>query len=91
MSSRLTLQAIPSLTLLALVGFAAACNGSEPIDTSDSDSTVVWHPGNRPLLGVGGDEAQGFLRLEAVSGIDDGLSLAPGQQARLSLQAQLMH
>lgn len=61
------------------------------IDTSDSDSTVVWHPGNRPLLGVGGDEAQGFLRLEAVSGIDDGLSLAPGQQARLSLQAQLMH
>lgn len=61
------------------------------IDTGDSDSTVVWHPGSRPLLGVGGDEAMGFLRVEAASGVDDCLSLAPGQHASLSLQASLVH
>jgi D-hexose-6-phosphate mutarotase len=61
------------------------------IDTGDSDSTVVWHPGSRPLLGVGGEEAMGFLRVEAASGVDDCLSLAPGQHASLSLQATLVH
>lgn len=60
------------------------------IDLADSENTVIWHPGSRPLLGVGGHEANGFLRVEAASGVDDCLSLAPGQQARLSLQAQLM-
>lgn len=61
------------------------------IDTRDSLNTAIWHPGSRPLLGVGGSEAMGFLRVEAVSGVDDCLSLAPGQQARLSLQAHLVH
>jgi D-hexose-6-phosphate mutarotase len=61
------------------------------IDTRDSLNTAIWHPGSRPLLGVGGNEAMGFLRVEAVSGVDDCLSLAPGQQARLSLQAHLVH
>jgi D-hexose-6-phosphate mutarotase len=60
------------------------------IDASDSASTAVWHPGGRPLLGVAGSEAAGFVRVEAVSGIDDCLSLAPGQQARVSLQASLV-
>jgi D-hexose-6-phosphate mutarotase len=60
------------------------------IDTGDSANTIVWHPGSRPLLGVGGNEAMGFVRVEAASGVDDDLSLAPGQQARLSLQANLM-
>jgi D-hexose-6-phosphate mutarotase len=61
------------------------------IDTGDSANTSVWHPGSRPLLGVAGAEAMGFLRLEAASGASDGLSLAPGQQARLSLQAHMVH
>lgn len=61
------------------------------IDTGDSASTVVWHPGSRPLLGVGGGEASGFVRVEAASSAADSFSLAPGQQARLSLQAHLVH
>lgn len=60
------------------------------IDTHDSANTAVWHPGSRPLLGVAGHEAMGFVRVEAMSGADEGLSLAPGQQARLSLQASLV-
>lgn len=61
------------------------------IGALDSVCTAVWHPGNRPLLGVGGNEASGFVRVEAVSGVDDRLSLAPGQSASLSLQAHLVH
>ncbi|KAF1060874.1 MAG: hypothetical protein GAK45_02395 [Pseudomonas citronellolis] len=57
------------------------------IDTSDSDDTVVWHPGNRPLMGVSGRESQGFVCVEAASGSGEGLSLAPGQRAQLRLQA----
>lgn len=60
------------------------------IDAGDSLSTAIWHPGSRPLLGVGGSEAAGFVRVEAVSGANDALSLAPGQRARLSLQANLV-
>ncbi|MDH0304637.1 MULTISPECIES: D-hexose-6-phosphate mutarotase [unclassified Pseudomonas] len=57
------------------------------IDTGDSDDTVVWHPGNRPLMGVTGRECQGFVCVEAASGSDEGLSLAPGERAHLRLQA----
>lgn len=57
------------------------------IDTGDSPSTVVWHPGSRPLLGVGGNEATGFVRVEAAVG--DSFSLAPGQQTQIRLQACL--
>jgi len=32
----------------------------------------------------------GFVRVEAMSGVDEGVSLAPGQQARLSLQVSLV-
>ncbi|MDZ5605160.1 D-hexose-6-phosphate mutarotase [Pseudomonas sp. RP23018S] len=57
------------------------------IDTSDGDDTVVWHPGSRPLVGVTGREARGFVCVEAASGCNEGLSLAPGEQAQLRLQA----
>lgn len=57
------------------------------IDTGDSDDTVVWHPGNRPLMGVTGRECQRFVCVEAASGGGEGLSLAPGQRAHLRLQA----
>ncbi|AIR89671.1 aldose epimerase [Pseudomonas cremoricolorata] len=57
------------------------------IDTSDSDDTVVWHPGSRPLVGVTGREARGFVCVEAASGCNEALSLAPGEQAHLRLQA----
>jgi len=61
------------------------------IDTVDSDDTVIWHPGSRPLMGVSGKESQGFLCVEATSGSQDNLSLAPGEQAHLSLQARLLN
>ena len=57
------------------------------IDSGDSDDTVVWHPGKRPLVGVSGRECQRFVCVEIASGSGEGLSLAPGQQAHLSLQA----
>ncbi|RAU46942.1 MULTISPECIES: D-hexose-6-phosphate mutarotase [unclassified Pseudomonas] len=60
------------------------------IDTHDSVNTAVWHPGSRPLLGVTGHEAAEFVRVEAASGVGDCLHLAPGQRARLSLQASLV-
>ncbi len=60
------------------------------IETADSDDTVVWHPGSRPLMGVMGNESQGFLCVEATSGSQDNLSLAPGEKAHLSLQARLL-
>jgi len=59
------------------------------IDTGDSASTVVWHPGSRPLMGVTGNETSGFICVEAASGGSD--CLAPGEQAHLSLQARLVH
>ncbi|WP_136477919.1 D-hexose-6-phosphate mutarotase [Pseudomonas sp. DG56-2] len=59
------------------------------IDTGDSENTIVWHPGNRPLLGVSSSETLGFVCVEAASGSSDSLSLAPGEQAHLRLQAQL--
>lgn len=60
------------------------------IDTCDSANTAVWHPGSRPLLGVAGHEVAGFVRVEAACGVEDCMSLAPGQQARLSLQVSLV-
>ncbi|MDO7928824.1 D-hexose-6-phosphate mutarotase [Pseudomonas sp. KFB-139] len=59
------------------------------IDTSDSPSTVVWHPGSRPLLGVCGSEASGFVRVEATSCESEHGSLEPGEQAQIRLQACL--
>ncbi|MCY1309534.1 hypothetical protein D9M70_596380 [compost metagenome] len=61
------------------------------IDTGDSQDTVVWHPGSRPLMGVSGSESLGFVCIEAASGSSDSLSLAPGEQAHLKLQAQLFN
>ncbi|WP_341522828.1 D-hexose-6-phosphate mutarotase [Pseudomonas sp. G.S.17] len=61
------------------------------IDTGDSANTVVWHPGKRPLMGVAGSEAGGFVCVEAASGGSESLSLAPGERAELSLQAYLVH
>ncbi|EPJ80759.1 D-hexose-6-phosphate mutarotase [Pseudomonas sp. CFII64] len=61
------------------------------IDTGDSANTVIWHPGNRPLMGVAGSEAGGFVCVEAASGGSESLSLAPGERAELSLQAYLVH
>ncbi|MGV2833490.1 D-hexose-6-phosphate mutarotase [Pseudomonas shirazensis] len=61
------------------------------IDTGDSDDTVVWHPGSRPLMGVSGRESQRFVCVEAASGSTAGLSLAPGEQAHLSLQAHRLN
>lgn len=61
------------------------------IDTGDSTSTVVWHPGRRPLMGVAGSEASEFVCVEATAGGGDSLSLAPGEHAELSLQAYLVH
>lgn len=61
------------------------------IDTGSSAGTAVWHPGSRPLLGVSGIESTGFVRVEAVCGSGEGQGLRPGQQASLSLQAQLAH
>jgi D-hexose-6-phosphate mutarotase len=61
------------------------------IDTGDNQDTVVWHPGSRPLMGVSGIESQGFVCIEAASGSSDSLSLAPGEQAHLTLQAQLFN
>ena len=48
------------------------------IDMGDSEDTVVWHPGSRPLMGVSGSETLGFVCVEATSGHNDSLSLAPG-------------
>jgi D-hexose-6-phosphate mutarotase len=59
------------------------------IDTGDSANTVVWHPGSRPLMGVAGHEASGFVCVQAASADSD--SLAPGERAELSLQAYLVH
>ena len=59
--------------------------------TGDSDDTVVWHPGSRPLMGVSGRESQRFVCVEAASGSTAGLSLAPGEQAHLSLQAHRLN
>ncbi|WP_122665390.1 D-hexose-6-phosphate mutarotase [Pseudomonas viridiflava] len=61
------------------------------INSGANASTVVWHPGSRPLLGVAGKEASGFVCVEAASGGDESLSLAPGEQVELSLQACLLH
>jgi D-hexose-6-phosphate mutarotase len=61
------------------------------ITSGDSANTIVWHPGNRPLLGVAGNEATGFVCVEAASGSDESLRLAPGERAELSLQACLVH
>jgi D-hexose-6-phosphate mutarotase len=61
------------------------------INTGDSANTIIWHPGRRPLLGVAGNEAAGFVCVEAASGGDESLSLAPGERAELSLQAYLVH
>ena len=61
------------------------------IDTGDSDDTVVWHPGSRPLMGVTGSETQGFICVEAASGSSDSLSLAPGERAHLHLQAHSLN
>ena len=61
------------------------------IDTGDSDDTVVWHPGSRPLMGVSGSETQGFICVEAASGSSDSLSLAPGERAHLQLQAHSLN
>jgi D-hexose-6-phosphate mutarotase len=61
------------------------------ISSGDSASTRVWHPGNRPLLGVAGGEASGFVCVEAASGNEESLRLAPGEQVELSLQARLLH
>lgn len=60
------------------------------IDTGDSEDTIVWHPGSRPLMGVSSSETLGFVCVEAASGSSDSLSLAPGEQAHLRLQAQLL-
>jgi D-hexose-6-phosphate mutarotase len=61
------------------------------IDTGESTSTVVWHPGRRPLMGVAGSEASEFVCVEAAAGGGNSLSLAPGERAELSLQAYLVH
>ena len=59
------------------------------IDTGDQADTVVWHPGKRPLLGVSWNEVMGFVCVESTSGGGHhGQSLAPGEQAHLSLQAR---
>jgi len=57
------------------------------IDTGDHASTVVWHPGKRPLLGVSWSEVMGFVCVESTSAGAQTQSLAPGEQAHLSLQA----
>ncbi|WNW13593.1 D-hexose-6-phosphate mutarotase [Pseudomonas sp. DTU_2021_1001937_2_SI_NGA_ILE_001] len=59
------------------------------IDVDDSPKTAVWHPGKRPLLGLGGNEVQGFVRVEAAGSHGLRQGLQPGEQARLSLQASL--
>ena len=61
------------------------------INTGDSINTIIWHPGSRPLLGVAGNETSGFVCVEAASGGDESLSLAPGERAELRLQAYLVH
>ena len=58
------------------------------IDTGDSGNTVVWHPGKRPLLGVSWSEVMGFVCVESTSGGTRHQSLAPGEQAHLSLHAR---
>ncbi|MBO6279928.1 MAG: D-hexose-6-phosphate mutarotase, partial [Pseudomonas sp.] len=58
------------------------------IDTGDRANTVVWHPGKRPLLGVSWNEVMGFVCVESTSGGARSQSLAPGEQAHLSLQAR---
>ena len=58
------------------------------IDTGDQGSTVVWHPGKRPLLGVSWNEVMGFVCVESTSGGTHNQALAPGEQAHLSLQAR---
>ena len=54
----------------------------------DSGNTVVWHPGKRPLLGVSWSEVMGFVCVESTSGGTRHQSLAPGEQAHLSLHAR---
>ena len=58
------------------------------IDTGTSGNTVVWHPGKRPLLGVSWNEVMGFVCVESTSGAAHNQTLAPGEQAHLSLQAR---
>lgn len=58
------------------------------IDTGERANTVVWHPGKRPLLGVSWSEVMGFVCVESTSGGAQSQTLAPGEQAHLSLQAR---
>ncbi|WP_256674135.1 MULTISPECIES: D-hexose-6-phosphate mutarotase [Pseudomonas] len=59
------------------------------VDTRGGANSVVWHPGSRPLTDVSWREALGFVCVEAASCGPDSLSLAPGDEALLCLQASL--
>ncbi|RJG09075.1 D-hexose-6-phosphate mutarotase [Pseudomonas cavernicola] len=57
------------------------------IDGGGSANTVVWHPGSRPLSDVGWTEGLGFVCVEAACCDTDSLTLAPAEEARLTLRA----
>ncbi|MNQ39705.1 putative glucose-6-phosphate 1-epimerase [compost metagenome] len=59
------------------------------VDTRGGANSVIWHPGSRPLTDVSWREALGFVCVEAASCGPDSLSLEPGAEAVLELQARL--
>ncbi|WP_394359116.1 D-hexose-6-phosphate mutarotase [Metapseudomonas boanensis] len=59
------------------------------IDGGDNANTVVWHPGTQPLSDVSWAEGLGFVAVEAAACGQDSLTLAPGEEARLSLKARV--
>ncbi|MNN78941.1 hypothetical protein D3C81_1955420 [compost metagenome] len=59
------------------------------IDGGGNPSTLVWHPGSRPLSEVTWAEGLGFLSVQGAACGDDSLELAAGEEARLSLEVWL--
>ncbi|MCY1297057.1 Aldose 1-epimerase [compost metagenome] len=57
------------------------------VDGTGNPDTVVWHPGSRPLSDVSWAEGLGFVAVEAAACGENSLTLAPGEEARLSLRA----
>ncbi len=57
------------------------------IDGGRNPNTVVWHPGSRPLAEVSWTEGLGFLSVQGTACGEDSLTLAAGEEARLSLVA----
>ncbi|HSC82400.1 MAG TPA: D-hexose-6-phosphate mutarotase [Pseudomonas sp.] len=57
------------------------------IDSGSGPNCVVWHPGSRPLNAVSWREALGFVSVQVACCGADSVTLAPGDEAVLSLRA----